>query len=428
MSPSQSPSRRHAASRQFFLSSLIAVLAFGMAFVSGYLFGRADGGPNRSPIAALLEPLERLGPPPVRATADDLLSADEQQRFRVFWEAWSFVEREFYNRGAIDHQKMIYGATKGMVDALGDPYTVYLTPVNREISDAELRGSFDGVGIQVDMREGKLTVVAPIEGSPADQAGLRPGDVVTHADGQSLAGKTLNDTVLLIRGPRGTSVTLTVARPNVSDPLTFTLTRAEIKVESVRARMLDEGVGYIRISNFGSNTGSETATSVRDLLGRQPRGMVIDLRSNPGGYLHAAVEVADHFMDGGVVVYQAGGNGERQTYRAEPGGLATDARLAVLVNKGSASASEILAAALRDNGRAVLVGEKTFGKGTVQNVHQLSDGSGLRVTSAQWLTPTEQPIQGVGITPDILAGEPAEPPGGPDPALDAAVRYLLGSS
>ena len=156
--------------------------------------------------------------------------------------------------------------------------------------------------------------------------------------------------------------------------------------------------------------------------------MVIDLRSNPGGYLHAAVEVASHFMDGGVVLYQAAGNGDRQTYRAESGGLATSARLVVLVNKGTASASEILAAALRDNGRAVLVGEPTFGKGTVQNVHQLSDGSGLRVTTAQWLTPREQPIQGVGISPDIAAPEAAEPTAGTDSALDAAVRYLLGSS
>ncbi len=424
-----SPAQRRAAFRHVALSSVIAVLAFGAAFISGYLFGRADDGPNKSPIAALVAPLDRLAPSPIRAnSADDVLSDDEQQRMGVFWETWGTLEREFYNRDGIDRQKMIYGATKGMVDAVGDPHTVYQTPSSREISDADLRGHFDGIGIHVDMRDGKLTVVAPIEGSPADAAGLRPGDVVTHADGQPLAGKTLNDTVLLIRGPRGTVVSLTVSRVAVPEPLTFAVTRAEIRIESVKTRMLDEGVGYVRISSFGSNTGGEAARLVKELLEREPRGLVIDLRSNPGGYLHAAVEVANQFIDGGVVLYQASGNGDRQTYRSERGGVATDARLVVLVNKGTASASEILAAALRDNGRAVLMGEQTFGKGTVQNVHQLSDGSGLRVTTAQWLTPMERPIQGVGIAPDIVVVSPIDPTSTTDPVLEAAVKHLLGGS
>ena len=413
--------------RHLVVSGVVAVLAFAMAFLSGYLFGRAEGANGAGSRGTLAGALARVLPAPAAATSNELLSEDEQQRFRVFWETWGIVEREFYNRGAIDHQKMIYGATKGMVDALGDPHTVYLTPVNREISDTDLRGSFDGIGVQVDMREGKLTVVAPIEGSPAEQAGMKPGDVISQVDGQSLSGKTLNDTILLIRGPRGTSVTLTVVRPNVPQPLTLTIARAEIRLESVKARMLDQGVGYLRISTFASDTGSETTASLKELLAGQPRGLVVDLRSNPGGYLHSAVQVADQFMNDGVVLYQASGNGERQTYRAEPGGLATDARLAVLVNKGTASASEILAAALRDNGRAIVVGEPTFGKGTVQNVHELSDRSGLRVTTAQWLTPNEQPLQNVGIAPDIAASEPPEGPSGPDPQLEAAVRYLLGS-
>lgn len=412
--------------RHVVISSVVAVLAFGMAFVSGYLFGRADGGTSTGPLASLLLPLERVAPSFRATDADDVLTDDEQQRFKIFWETWRVVEREFYNRGAVDHQKMIYGATKGMVDALNDPYTVYLTPVNREISDADLRGSFDGIGIQVDMRDGKLTVVAPIEGSPADQAGLKTDDVVTSVDGHSLNGKTLNDTVLLIRGQRGTPVTLTVVRPKVPDPLTFTIVRAEIRLESVKSRMLDQDIGYLRITNFGANTGPETIASLRDLLAKQPGGLVIDLRSNPGGYLHSAVDVASQFMSEGVVLYQANGRGERQTYQVQPGGVATQVRLVVLVNKGSASASEILAAALRDNGRAVLIGEKTFGKGTVQNVHELSDHSGLRVTTAQWLTPTEQPLQGVGIMPDIVVTQPTDLPAGSDPQLDAAVQHLSG--
>lgn len=422
---SQSSRSPHVAGH-FVVPSIVAVLAFAMAFVSGYLFGQANGGNGSGRGAGLPEPLSRVVGSSRASAPDDVLTTEEQQRFKVFWETWGIVEREFYNRGALDHQKMIYGATKGMVDTLNDPATVYLTPVNREVSDADLRGSFDGVGIHVDMRDGKLTVVSPIEGSPADQAGMKPDDVVTHVDGQPLVGKPLNDILPLIRGPRGTSVALTVNRQSVSEALTFTMERAEIKVDSVRARMLDEGIGYLRISTFASTTAGETTQSLRDLMARQPKGVVVDLRSNPGGYLHSAVDVASQFMDSGVVLYQANGNGERQTYRAEAGGVATQARVAVLVNKGTASASEILAAALRDNGRAVLVGEKTFGKGTVQNVHELTDRSGLRVTTAQWLTPTEQPLHGVGIAPDIVAAEPPDATSGVDPQLDAAIRHLLG--
>jgi carboxyl-terminal processing protease len=412
--------------RHFAVSTVIAVLAFAMAFFSGYLFGRAGEAAQPGPLAAVLEPIERLVPTVGRANAQTVLNGEEQERFRVFWEAWGVVEREYYNRDAIDRQKLIYGATKGMVDAVGDPYTVYLTPANREVNDTDLRGSFDGVGIQVDMRDGKLTVIAPLDDSPAAQAGVRPGDVVTHVDGKSISGKTLNDTVLLIRGQRGTTVSLTIVRPGAADPLVFDLTRAEIKLQSVRSRMLPEGVGYVRLATFASNTPRDTTAALKELLAQQPHGIVLDLRSNPGGYLHSSVEVASQFIADGVVLHQANGNGERQVYRAEPGGVATDARLAVLVNKGTASASEILAGALRDNGRAILIGEPTFGKGTVQNVHELSDRSGLRVTTAQWLTPNEHPLQGVGLTPDLAVAGPPESTAENDPQLEAAVRYLVG--
>jgi carboxyl-terminal processing protease len=428
------PRRPPTGTGQFFLTSIVAVAAFGMAFVSGYLFGRA--GPADGPLAFL----GRFGPSTAGVAEASVLDADEQRRFRVFWEAWRVVEREYYNRPAIDSQKMIYGAIKGMVDAVGDPYTVYQTPAQREVSETDLRGSFDGVGIQVDVRDGKLTVVSPIDDSPADQAGIQPGDVVTHVDGVPILNKTLNDTIGLIRGPRGTQVTLTVARPNVADPLEFTLTRAEIKVDSVRARMLDQGVGYVRISTFAANTGAELSAALKGLLDQQPKGIVIDVRSNPGGYLHSSVDAASQFVEAGkVALYQVDANNDRRTYKTEAGGVATNVPVVVLINKGTASASEILAGALRDNGRAILVGEKTFGKGTVQNVHQLSDQSGLRVTTAQWLTPGEHVIQGQGLEPDLAVAPQTDPqvlasiqPGQQqltpeqDPQLHAAVRHLLG--
>lgn len=410
------------------VTTIVAMLAFGMAFVSGYLFGRAE--PARGPLSFL----EALQPSTARATEEGVLTSDEQQRFKVFWEAWQVVERDFYDRSQIDHQKLIYGAVKGMVDAVGDPYTVYQTPSQREISDTDLRGSFDGIGIQVDMKDNRLTVVAPIEGSPAEAAGFRPGDIVLEVDGKSLSGKTLNDTVGLIRGPRGTSVTLTVLRQGTNDPIEITVVRAEIKLKSVRVRMLDDQVGYLRISSFSASTGTEMANGVKNLVDQQARGIIVDLRNNPGGYLQTSVEATAQFMDpGSVVLLQKSGNGDVKTYRTEGGGTATQLPVVVLINKGSASASEIMAGALRDNRHAFLVGEKSFGKGTVQNVHELSDKSGLRVTTAQWLTPAEKPIQGVGLLPDQVVELPptstisSEATRADDAQLDAAVRHLLGS-
>ena len=410
------------------ITTLVAMLAFSMAFVSGYLFGRTE--PSNGPLAFL----DRLQPASARATEDGVLTSDEQQRFKVFWETWQIVERDFYDKSQIDHQKLIFGAIKGMVDAVGDPYTVYQTPSQREVSDTDLRGSFDGIGIQVDMKENRLTVVAPIEGSPAEAAGFLPGDVVLAVDGKSLSGKTLNDTVGLIRGQRGTPVTLMVLRQGSTEPIEITVVRAEIKLKSVRARMIDGQVGYLRISSFSATTGTEIANGVKELMGQEPKGIIVDLRNNPGGYLSASVEAAAQFVTpGSVVLFQQSGNGDRKTYRTEGGGLATTMPMVVLVNKGSASASEILAGALRDNGRAILVGEKTFGKGTVQNVHELSDKSGLRVTTAQWLTPAEGPIQGVGLLPDRVVELPptatisADATRADDAQLDAAMRHLLGS-
>ena len=410
------------------VTTLVAMLAFGMAFISGYLFGRSE--PAHGPLSFL----DVLQPSTARATEEGVLTTDEQQRFTVFWETWQIVERDFYDKSQIDHQKLIFGAIKGMVDAVGDPYTVYQTPSQRELGDTDLRGSFDGIGIQVDMKENRLTVVAPIEGSPAEAAGFRPGDVVLAVDGKSLSGKTLNDTVGLIRGQRGTPVTLTVLRQGSNDPIEITVVRAEIKLKSVRVRMLDDQVGYLRISSFSASTGTEMAGAVKNLVEQQARGIIVDLRNNPGGYLQTSVEASAQFMDpGSVVLYQQSGNGDRRTYRTEGGGVATQVPLVVLVNRGSASASEIMAGALRDSGRAFLVGEKTFGKGTVQNVHELSDKSGLRVTTAQWLTPAEKPIQGVGLLPDQVIELPptatisSEATRADDAQLDAAVRHLLGS-
>ena len=322
-----------------------------------------------------------------------------------------------------------------MVDAVGDPYTVYQTPSQREISDTDLRGSFDGIGIQVDMKDNRLTVVAPIEGSPAEAAGFRPGDIVLEVDGKSLSGKTLSDTVGLIRGPRGTSSHPHRAAPGHHRPdrdhRRPRRDQAEVgslpdagRPGRVRPHQLVLGVHRRRDDErrqepggpAGEGASSSTCATTPAATSR-PRS-----RRPPSSWTRAAWSS-----------YQKSGNGDIKTYRTEGGGTASQVPLVVLINKGSASASEIMAGALRDNGRAFLVGEKSFGKGTVQNVHELSDKSGLRVTTAQWLTPAEKPIQGVGLLPDQVVELPptstisSEATRADDPQLDAAVRHLLGS-
>lgn len=405
---------------------LLGFVWFGSAFFGGYLFGQADAlSGNRGVTDAVLQAASLVGyQPQVRATtAESALNQDEQQGFRVFWEAWGLVDREFYDRSSVNPQTMTYGALKGMLESLGDPHTAFSTPREKQMHDTSLRGSFDGIGIQIDLREGKLQVIAPIEGSPAERAGLRAGDIVGQVDGRDVKELKLDDIISLIRGPRGTTVTLTVLRTGEPEPLTIPIERAEIKVESVRARMLDGELGYLRITSFNANSGPETTAALKKLLEQQPRGVVLDLRSNPGGFLNSAVDVASQFMSDGIVLYQQAASGERQEYRAKAGGQATRLPVVVLIDRGSASASEIVAAALRDNGRAVLVGEKSYGKGSVQTLHTLSDASGLRVTTATWLTPAGQPLERQGLEPDLPVVQDRGQPG-QDLQLEAAVRYL----
>jgi carboxyl-terminal processing protease len=277
----------------------------------------------------------------------------------------------------------------------------------------------------VENRDGAIQVISPVDGSPAQEAGILAGDVVTYVDFNDVRGYNLNDVVPLIRGPRGTVVHLTIERPGVAEPMVFALTRAEIRLQNIRARMLDNSIGYLRIASFSRSAPTELSERMNDLLSQQPSAVVLDLRSNPGGFVTSAVEITSQFLTDGVVYYQRGPDGEDQEYRTRGSGKMTTLPIAVLVNRGTASASEITAAALRDNERAVLIGEKTFGKGTVQTVRTLSDRSGLRLTSAQWLTPEKVPIHGLGLEPDVAVEAPGAPiANSDDAAITEAVRYL----
>lgn len=372
------------------------------SFASGYVASRADA--LDAPLASVESLLERVGVGAVRAASN--ASADVESLFKPFWEAWDLIGKQFYDESAVDQDKLFRGAIKGMVSAVGDPYTLYMDPQHRELSEAELRGTFDGIGIQVEMTEQQLRVISPISGSPGERAGLKPGDVIIRVDGLSIRGMPLGDSIRLIRGARGSPVTLTIQRDN-SAPFDVSITREQIRVDAVRGEVRSDGVAYIKITTFSSGVGGQLRRAVEQMQEKSPIGWVLDLRGNPGGTLDGAISVASQFMNEGVVLYEQRRDGQKQEIRRRGDAKAANGPMAILVDKGSASASEIVAAALRDNGRATLIGDTTYGKGLVQVVHRLSDGSALRLTIARWLTPNQELIQGVGLTP-ALGSEPGD--------------------
>jgi carboxyl-terminal processing protease len=272
-----------------------------------------------------------------------------------------------------------------------------------------------------------LEIVRLYPGQPADKAGIKAGDLVIAVDGRSIVGYSVYEAIALIRGPAGSSVKLTIMRKGEATPLELSVTRAKITIPLVQSKMLDGNIAYVSLSNFSSpNASSELESAIQDLLDQKPKGLILDLRDNPGGLLQQSLEVADIFLDGGVIASEKDRDGNGQTFRATPQGAAQDISLVVLVNGGSASASEIVAGALQDRDRAKLIGETTFGKGSVQLPHQLSDGSELRVTIAHWFTPNDRQIDGKGLTPDIAVPMTQDDAtAGRDPQLDRAAQYLI---
>jgi carboxyl-terminal processing protease len=387
-------------------------------FVLGYVVGQNDGGQISTPLRGWLS---RVGIPRPEADSPPVVapSAELDALFKPFWETWAYVSREYYDQDATDATRLSRGAIKGMLSALDDPYTLYLDPSHREITEADLRGAFDGIGVQVEMIEDRLQVISPLESSPGERAGLRPADIITHVDGQDLKGMNLPQAIRLIRGPRGTTVTLTILRGRQA-PFDVPVTREEIRVSAVRGEVRPDGLGYVRITSFSMNVGSDLRQTLDRLQARSPRGWVLDLRGNPGGYLDGAIAVSSQFIEDGVVLWEERRDGDRQEIRTRGRPRAASGPIAVLVDRGTASAAEIVAAAIRDNGRGTIVGERTFGKGSVQVVHNLTDGSAIRLTIARWLTPNGDPIQGVGLPP-TLAVASAE---GTDAPLESAVDLL----
>lgn len=332
------------------------------------------------------------------------------QEFSVFWESWKLARERYVEPEAIETDAMTAGAVNGMLETLGDEgHTRFLSAEEASEWDESLRGSFEGIGAYIDVRDGQTVIVAPIEGSPAEQAGIRPGDVILAVNGESTDGWGVDELRTAVRGPKDTPVTLRVLHPGESEPVELTITRAEVTVPSVSWRMLPNNLALVRLSSFDDDAGTELKTALGDAQAQGARAVILDLRNNPGGLLDQAVEVASQFLpEGTTVLLEENREGEREATVTLSGGVALELPLILLINKNSASSSEIVSGALQDAGRATLVGETTFGTGTVLTPFRLSDGSRLLLGTQQWLTPEGRLIRGQGIEPDESVELPAE--------------------
>ncbi|MEX2010684.1 MAG: S41 family peptidase [Chloroflexota bacterium] len=391
--------------------ALVAVMAGAALFMSGFWLGNRDRTQPGTP-------------------------ASDDQLFEPFWNTYQTIVNR-YAGGDVDKAKIIQGAIKGMIEALGDPYSSYLSPDDFQATLQEISGQFEGIGAEIGTVDGagktsdcttlapdcRLVIIAPIEGSPALKAGLRPGDVVTAVDGSALDGLTLNGARDRIRGKKGTEVRLTIQREGAA-AFDVTITRDVVQQREVIARDLADGkVGYIRLTGFSTAGAKAVHTELAADVAAGRKKIILDLRGNPGGYVEAARDVASEFIKDGPVFWQEGADGTKTPTNATGNGAATDPAIEVivLVDRGSASASEIVAAALQDRNRATLVGETTFGKGTVQEWTTLEGAGGFRLTIAKWLTPDQRWIHLVGIKPDVAVDVPADVAAGQDPVLDRAL-------
>lgn len=482
----------NSANLNYLLIAFVALGIGAMAFLAGFGAGFGTGrltAPSRNTVAAVAEPpsnasgpaqpTPRLQPPPTPAvSAPDGALGQLPEEFDLVWEAWQALEEDFYGDlpetpemvgglvsgmlraaqratddplkleetanavmlavlgvlqeryGEIPDPKLLtYGAINGVTDILNDDYTELMDAETANFFNESLEGSFEGIGARVDLaKDGGVLIVEPFEGQPAWNAGLRRNDVIIAVDGRDITKLSLSEAIKLIRGPQGTRVVLTVRSPG-QEPRDVEVVRARIVIPVVTARMLDNNIAYLKLGEFSGPATDQMRKALDDLLANRPTGLILDLRGNPGGYLRTAVDIADEFLPEGTVLIERFKDGEEQVYSSTNKGRAQTIPLVVLVNEASASASEIVAGAVQDRQRAVLIGTQTFGKGSVQVPHNLSDGSLLRVTTARWFTPKDRQINGEGLIPDIvvpLTDKDIE--AGRDPQLDRAVEYLLNRS
>lgn len=349
--------------------------------------------------------------------------------FDLFWKTWEILESSYFDKSKLNAREMVYGAIKGMVSAVGDPYTVFLPPAEQKRSEEDLGGAFEGVGIQIGFKGSQLAVIAPLEGSPAEKAGVRAGDFIVGIKDakkgidRGTIGITLPEAVEAIRGPAGSQVVLVLTREGKDEPFEVEITRAQIEVPSVRVEFVGEGgnIAHLKLLRFGEQTKSEWDQAIMEIIRSNAKGVILDVRNNPGGFLSGSVSISSEFLTRGVVVIQEDGRGRREVLSVTGRPRLPATPLVVLVNKGSASASEIVAGALKDHKRARIIGEATFGKGTIQEAQEL-DSSGLHITVARWLTPDGNWINEQGLKPDVEIID--DPETEEDEQLQKAVELL----
>ena len=399
--------------------AVVTLLAGGALFMSGFLLGE-------------------------RAASQPGTPAAEADAFQPFWDTYRAIDTQ-YAGGEVDQQALIRGAIRGMVEALDDPYSTYLTPEEYQTGLQDLSGQFEGIGAEIGTKDTAtgttgecstlgpdcvLVIVTPIEGSPAERADLRPGDEVLAVDGSGLDGLTVDGARDRVRGRKGTEVILTIRRDG-GEPFDVAVVRDTIvQREVIHEDLADGSIGYIRVTGFSDNAAEQYHDALQNDIEAGRTKLILDLRGNPGGYVTAARRIASEFIASGPIFWEEMASGDQTETSAQNGGLATgeDIQLVVLVDQGSASASEIVAGALKDRGRATLVGQTTFGKGTVQQWIELPDTGALKLTIAKWLTPDKHWIHGAGIEPDVIVELPDEVPAGEDPVRDRAVELLSGAA
>lgn len=345
--------------------------------------------------------------------------------FGLFWDVWSRLQDKFIDKDKLEKQKMVYGAISGMVGALGDPYTVFLPPQQSQDFKDEIKGSFGGIGAEIGIRKGILTIIAPLKDSPAEKAGLKAKDQILKINATSTADLSLEEAVHFIRGPRGTSVKLFIMRDAFEAPKEFSITRDDIKIPTIKYESKGNGIYYIALYNFNEVSGYQFREAVQAFLRSGDTKLIIDLRNNPGGFLNIAVDIASFFSPPGtIIVKESYYDKTEDIYRSAGYNVLHNVPTVVLVNAGSASASEILAGALRDNNQIQLIGEKTFGKGSVQEFINLPKNASLKVTIARWVTPNGTVINGNGLEPDVKVIVPEKPEEGKDYFLEKAIEIL----
>lgn len=345
--------------------------------------------------------------------------------FNLFWEVWDMLEERYVDREKLNEKEMFYGAIGGMVSSLEDPYTVFMNPAVAQEFEQDLAGTFEGIGAEIGIRNDILTIIAPLADMPAEKAGLRAGDKVYAIDGESTAGITVDEAVNKIRGPHGTEVNLTISRDGMEEAKDISITRGVIVVKSVKAELRDDKIFVVQITNFNDDTLDLFDKAIQEIIAKNPKAVILDLRNNPGGYLDTAIEVASEWVEDGVVVSEKFSEEKKDEYLARGRARLKDYNTAVLINQGSASASEIVAGALQDTKKAKIIGKQTFGKGSVQILENLPDGSSVKITVAKWLTPNGNCINETGITPDVEVDLTEEDYNADkDPQMEKAIEIL----